>query len=558
MGMPILGEADIDRLPFAMTGFSSIRNSGCLYADKTAKIRLLARIKGAPVFLSRPRRFGKSLLVSTFESLFSRGLQDFKGLAIETGKEKWTDKTYKTVRLDFSQYANFSCEELSKRFALDLADSFEDTGKNPATDEHGNYYPPEYILRRGIRNLPDKSVVLLIDEYDSPITHHIHDVSERDKIIAVLSGFFATIKSYEPKFRFVFITGITRIAHVSLFSVFNTLKDITCDDDYATLLGITDAELHHYFDPYVRNAAAVLDMSVSDVYEKLKTVYDGFQFSIDAAETVYNPWSVLSFLRDPKKGFLNYWYATSGGTPTILVKYLEDKSNLELFSKLNYQVKNAEDGENLVSLDTLMSKSDPDKIPMAMLLTQTGYFTLRKDSSEYARLVIPNDEVAESLIKLSLDINHLNPAVTTRSKLAKLAALVNAGDIEGIFSLFNTALTEGISANAKAFNDENSIRDFIYVLLPRNGIIKTRENPNARGFSDLEIRTNEVKLVIEFKRIHNGYPLKTAMKDALDQLKSRHYGETVQNLRLIRAAMVISPEDRNLADFRVLEEVADI
>ena len=97
-----------------------------------------------------------------------------------------------------------------------------------------------------------------------------------------------------------------------------------------------------------------------------------------------------------------------------------------------------------------MSKSDPDKIPMAMLLTQTGYFTLRKDSSEYARLVIPNDEVAESLIKLSLDINHLNPAVTTRSKLAKLAALVNAGDIEGIFSLFNTALTEGISANAKA------------------------------------------------------------------------------------------------------------
>ena len=157
-----------------------------------------------------------------------------------------------------------------------------------------------------------------------------------------------------------------------------------------------------------------------------------------------------------------------------------------------------------------------------------------------------------------MDINHLNPAVTTRSKLAKLAALVNAGDIEGIFSLFNTALTEGISANAKAFNDENSIRDFIYVLLPRNGIIKTRENPNAKGFSDLEIRTNEVKLVIEFKRIRDDYPLKTAMNDALNQLKSRHYGETVQNLRLIRAAMVISPKDRNLADFRVQEENPDI
>ena len=555
MGMPMLDEAMLLKLPLATTGFSVIRNSK-IYVDKSFLIRKLAITDGAPVFLSRPRRFGKSLLVSTFESLFSRGLQDFKGLAIDTGEEKWTDRLYKVVHLDFSKYAFSNADNFSRK--LTAAMLFSLYGKSGATlSENEKSQDPEEVLSEFAATSEDKSIVLLIDEYDSPITHHLGDNAEKAKIIATLGNFFATVKSCEEKFRFVFITGITRIAHVSLFSVFNNLADITCDDDYATLLGITDAELHHYFDPYVRNAAAVLDMSVSDVYEKMKTVYDGFQFSIDAAETVYNPWSVLSFLKDPKKGFLNYWYATSGGTPTILVKYLEDKSNLELFSKLSYQVKNAEDGENLVSLDTLMSKSDPDKIPMAMLLTQTGYFTLRKDSSEYARLVIPNDEVAESLIKLSLDINHLNPAVTTRSKLAKLAALVNAGDIEGIFSLFNTALTEGISANAKAFNDENSIRDFIYVLLPRNGIIKTRENPNAKGFSDLEIRTNEVKLVIEFKRIRDDYPLKTAMNDALNQLKSRHYGETVQNLRLIRAAMVISPEDRNLADFRVLEEETD-
>ena len=556
MGMPMLDEAMLLKLPLATTGFSVIRNSK-IYVDKSFLIRKLAITDGAPVFLSRPRRFGKSLLVSTFESLFSRGLQDFKGLAIETGKEKWTDRTYKVVHLDFSKYAFSNAENFSRK--LTAAMLFSLYGKSGATlSENEKSQDPEEVLSEYAATSEDKSIVLLIDEYDSPITHHLGDNAEKAKIIATLGNFFATVKSCEEKFRFVFITGITRIAHVSLFSVFNTLKDITCDDDYATLLGITDAELHHYFDPYVRNAAAVLDMSVSDVYEKMKTVYDGFQFSIDAAETVYNPWSVLSFLKDPKKGFLNYWYATSGGTPTILVKYLEDKGNLELFSKLSYQVKNAEDGENLVSQDTLMSKSDPDKIPMAMLLTQTGYFTLRRASSEYARLAIPNDEVAESLLRLTLDINHLNPSPITRNGISNVADMVNAGDVEGIFRLFNAALTEGISANAKAFNDENSIRDFIYVLLPRNGIIKTRENPNARGFSDLEIRTNEVKLVIEFKRIHNGYPLKTAMKDALDQLKSRHYGETVQNLRLIRAAMVISPEDRNLADFRVLEEVADL
>jgi len=293
MGMPMLDEAMLLKLPLATTGFSVIRNSK-VYVDKTFLIRKLAINDGAPVFLSRPRRFGKSLLVSTFESLFSRGLQDFKGLAIETGKEKWTDKTYKTVRLDFSRYAFSNAENFSRKLTGALLFAlYGNTG--PMIKENENKDPDD-VLSEFAATSEDKSIVLLIDEYDSPITHHLDDNAEKAKIIATLGNFFATVKSCEEKFRFVFITGITRIAHVSLFSVFNTLKDITCDDDYATLLGITDAELHHYFDPYVRNAAAVLDMSVSDVYEKLKTVYDGFQFSIDAAETVYNPWSVLSLI----------------------------------------------------------------------------------------------------------------------------------------------------------------------------------------------------------------------------------------------------------------------
>lgn len=553
MGMPTLDEAMLLKLPFATTGFSVIRKSK-IYVDKTSMIRKIAITDGAPVFLSRPRRFGKSLLVSTLESLFSKSLLAFKDLAIETGKEKWTDKTYKVVRLDFSRYSFSNAENFSRKLTGALLFSLYGNG-SPAVKENENKDPDD-VLSEFVATSEDKSVVLLIDEYDSPITHHLDDDAERVKLIAILGNFFATIKSCEEKFRFVFITGITRIAHVSLFSVFNNLVDITCDDDYATLLGITETELHHYFDTYVQNAAAVLDMSVSDVYAKMKTVYDGFQFSINAAETVYNPWSVLSFLKDPKKGFLNSWYASSAGTPTILIRYLKNNDNLELFGRLSYQVKNAEDGKNLVSLDTLMSKSEPEKIPMAMLLTQTGYFTLRRDSPEYARLVIPNDEVAESLLRLTLDINHLNPSPITRSRISDVADMVNAGDVSGIFRLFNAALTEGISVNAKAFNDENSIRDFIYVLLPRNGIVKSRENPNANGFSDLEIRTNKVKLVIEFKRIRDGYPLNTAMNDALAQLRSRNYGETVQNLRLIRVAMVISTKDRKLADFRVLNEDA--
>ena len=234
-----------------------------------------------------------------------------------------------------------------------------------------------------------------------------------DELSAVFSNFFSTIKTWSGKFRFIFITGITRIANVSLFSVFNNLDDISCDDEYAALLGITDEELKRYFAPYVRNAASVLDMSVSEVYDPMKTLYDGFQFSIENETTVYNPWSVLSFLSKPERGFKNYWYASNGGTPTILMKYLENTDYLDLFNKLSYRVKEGSLADYLANEDMLLSKSAPDQIPMEMLLYQTGYFTLRMDSPEMAKLAIPNDEVSESLIKLSLDVNHMTPSLST-------------------------------------------------------------------------------------------------------------------------------------------------
>ena len=151
-----------------------------------------------------------------------------------------------------------------------------------------------------------------------------------------VSSFFATIKSCEGIFRFVCITGITRLAHVSLFSMFNSLEDITVDEDYSALLGITEDELHKYFDTYVRNAAAVLDMSVSDVYARLKSSYNGFQFAINARQTVYNPWSIISFLKKNKQGFLNYWYSTSGGVPAMLVKYLQNNNTCVCMSRLKH------------------------------------------------------------------------------------------------------------------------------------------------------------------------------------------------------------------------------
>ncbi len=544
----ILDEHMMRKLPLGNTGFSAIRDFGKVYIDKTAMVRKLAMIDGTPVFLSRPRRFGKSLLVSTFEALFSWGLQDFKGLDIDTGKIKWTDKKYKVLRIDFSRAALSNSDVFTSKLTAELYFSIYGKKEDMLTESQKSQYP-DTVLFEYASLAAAKSIVLLIDEYDSTVSHHIGNKAEMDKIMAVIWNFFATVKRFEEKFRFVFITGVTRVAHISLFSVFNNLNDISCDDEYATLLGITDEELKRYFDPYVRNAASVLDMSVPEVYDRMKSLYDGFQFSIRTNMTVYNPWSVLSFLSKPQQGFINYWYASSGGTPAILIKYLENTAFLDLFNKLSYRVKEGCLSDYLIDQEMLLSKSAPDQIPAEMLLYQTGYFTLRQKTRARAIFAIPNDEVGESFIKLSLDVNHLTPSFATQCRFDDIDIMVDSADIAGIFDLFNAALREGVSSNAKVFDDENTVRDFIYVQLPRSGILKSREKCNVHGYSDMEIQTRTAKLVIEFKRMRKGVSQKAAMKEALDQIRTHDYGVTPEDIKLIQVGMVISPEQKKLVEY---------
>ncbi len=556
MSDPILSSKDLKNLPYAATTFSALRKRGKVYVDKTAMIAELADNEDAPVFLSRPRRFGKSLLTSTFESLFSRGLADFKDLDIDTGKNKWADTTYKVVRFDLSVVANSSPADL--RIYLNNKMIREIYGNNHYLMTSGNNETsqPGVILDniRGDKDIADKSIVFLIDEYDSPVTHHLNRGQVLNDITYILDSFFAGIKSAERIFRFVFVTGITRIAHISLFSLFNNIRDISADDDYATLLGITEDELHKYFDPYVRNAAAVLDMSVSDVYAKMKSVYNGFQFSIGNEETVYNPWSVLSFLSNPKNGFLNYWYSTSGGTPTALLKYLENADSLEIFNKLSDSVKEEENRDNIVTFNEITAKSESFQIPMKMLLLQTGYFTLRNVSFPYGKIVVPNEEVAESLIRLSLDVHNLKSDPFTDIELLNLEKLTDSKDIPAVFRLFNAILCENVSSNSPAFNNENSIRDIIYARIPEKGILKSKEMNNCHGYSDLEIKTKATKLVIEFKRMRDGVSQKAAMKEALHQLTTHEYGATPAEIEIIRVGMVISPEERCIKAYEILKE----
>ena len=566
MGQAILDKSEIDKLPLGYTSFSEIKNDGVIYVDKTDLVSDLGRLKATPVFLSRPRRFGKSLLLSTFESLFSRGLKDFENLKIikndlESKDKFWhNEKTYKVIHLDFSRIALKDVDEfesfLTIRFHLELR------GKNAwELTEAEKSVSYNSLLDSYSKENRGKDLVLLIDEYDSPITHSVDNPQKMKEMMDAVSSFFATIKSCEGMFRFVCITGVTRLAHVSLFSMFNNLEDITVNDKYSALLGITEDELHEYFDTYVQNAAAVLDMSVSDVYARLKSTYNGFQFAINAQRTVYNPWSIISFLKKPKQGFLNYWYSTSGGVPTMLVKYLQQEDNLELFNILRSKVASqnieVEEDEDLwVDRDELMAKSEPDQIPIRMLLYQSGCFTLKGVDRYLAKLVIPNDEVGESMIRLALDIKKLRPRISTKLRLNRLTQVIDSHDVEEVFNLFNTVLLECVSANSKAFSDENTIRDIIYALIPRDDILKSKEVMNSQGFSDLELKTRQTKLVIEFKRIAEAGGEDKVIEDAFTQMRTRHYGETTEPQKLIRAAMVISTGQRRLVAWRVMPDSA--
>ncbi len=562
MGKALLSDDDMKRLPLGMQNFSAMRQDGVIYVDKTKMIRRLAWIEGPPVYLTRPRRFGKSLLASTFKALFSGGLRDFKGLDIDTGENKWTDKTYKVVHLDFSKYAGCSSAELEKMLSRDLTSQLSDICSISPLDPRGNYQDPGYIIFLACMQIPDCSLVLLIEEYDSPGIHHVGNKAEMDKIMAVTWNFFATVKSFEPKFRFVFITGTARVGQVTLFSsAFDNLWDISSDDKYSALLGFTDEELRRYFDPYVRNAAAVLDMEVSEVYDFMKAQYGGFQFSIGAETTVYNPWSVLWFLAHPEWGFRNCWYATSLGAPAVLLQYLENTDFRARFNMLSYRMKDGILTDYLVDRDKLMEKSEPDEIPLEKLLYQTGYFTLRQESREHAILAFPNDEVSESLFRLYFDSSRMTPPEAVRRRLGDAGALADSGDIAGIFEIFNEVLSEEAgsyvsSSHASLFEDEDTVRDFIYVQLPRGEFLKSRKSMSASGFSGMEIKTRATRLVIAFKRMRKGFSGKAAMKEALNELRTYDSGVTPEGIKLIKVGMVISPARKKLTEYQILGDKA--
>lgn len=361
------------RYPVGVQTFSRIIRENCLYIDKTDLMWQMAHYSPF-VFLSRPRRFGKSLLTSTLESFFKGERELFEGLKIMQLEQEW--QQYPVIRLDLSMAkGQEKPADLKQRLLYILNDYAEKYGKNPAETTPGALL--EGIIKRASEQT-GKQVVVLVDEYDAPLLEVLHEDETLDANRRVMQEFYQPLKANERLIKFCFITGITKFSQLSIFSTINNLTNITMDQKFSSICGITEEELNTFLKEDIERLAAVNETSPDDMHQKLKLKYDGYHFSKESAE-VYNPFSLLkAFLQS---NLDNYWFES--GTPTFLIR------QLQYFRT---------DITSLDSLEVFSSDFDQptenmkDALP---LLYQSGYLTIKsydRESDMYT-LAIPNQEV---------------------------------------------------------------------------------------------------------------------------------------------------------------------
>ena len=436
---------DYSKLPLSITAFSEFCERNKIYIDKTDLVAKLAQFD-APIFLSRPRRFGKSTLVSTFHELFSNGLDKFQGLKIVT-ENLWKDTTYKVIHLDFSIIKERGERSFDQSLLTQLKIACKDLPEITDLADSSNTY-----LQFFLKQQSDAKFVLLIDEYDAPLTAVMGDKEEFEVRRRVLSNFFSTIKGYSGKFRFIFITGVTRNFNDSIFSSFNILEDISFNPTYGALVGYTQEELEHYFKDYLENAVTELNEDLGEdkytydsLIEALKLNYDGYSFDERGRNHVYNPWSILNFLSEPQRGFKPYWLETGGAKSSLLVNYLNtfiDKKvkKTELVDYLNLEfIKRT----NTAALSPTITSIEDENFPFFAILYQAGYFTIKDTGINYLEVGLPNLEVKKAFAELIVD----NLTNKTASQLSdcyglKIKAALAAGDFSALKDEFNKILNE--------------------------------------------------------------------------------------------------------------------
>ena len=538
------------------TDFGELIDNNCIYVDKTAIINQFASKKG-PFFISRPRRFGKSTLINTLHELFAHGLEKFKGLKIEP---LWKDKTYKVLHLDFSVFKETpSIGSFNNDFMDSLRFSLERAGIEP-TKEKVDF--PAKLLEKSIENEDERAVVLLVDEYDAPLTAVLNDSNEFEDRRKILSNFYFTVKSFQVKFRFIFITGVTYYSHTSIFSAFNHLTDLTLDSDYGALLGYTSDELESYFSEYIDNAVETLNRKFpterythEKVVEELKRNYDGYSFDEDCMHHVYNPWSILNFLKSPHRGFIPYWVSSGGSTPTFLVNYL--KQGLKKY--------NSNELQSLLGIDSTVNKDTDSLYPsienisnidLFAILYQAGYFCIKSAFDGYFKVGIPNLEVKKAYSNLVL--NQLTKSQDSKLRFIEpFKEVLASGNLDKIKELFNTLINEFSYETVKKFN-EACFRDVLKLAMLTFNVSASTEVMGACGRADITAEAGKYLYVFELKVTDNSKDIDTKLTEAKDQIIKNKYARRLTDKTVVPVALVLEDNSKSIEkrDTPVCEIVA--
>jgi len=484
------------KLSVDVSNFRTMIEGNYLYVDKTQIIYDLLQLKRL-FFLSRPRRFGKSLLISTLFELFSGNKELFKDTWIGKSDYQWQE--HPVIYFDFSELA----VETSTEFKIDLIGALENSAQSYAVDiSHASSVQAKLLTL--VRSLSKKNkVVILIDEYDAPLLHNLDNLEVARAIQKLLSRFFATIKSLDGKghVRAVFITGITKFSKTSIFSGMNNLNDLTMKPEAASLLGYTKDELEECFEEYIKEFAQQKKLTVNALRKEIQNYYNGYRFSEQELK-VYNPYSVIHSLDN--KNFANYWFET--GTPSFLIPLVKKQFN---------KIKNL---ETIELSSAALGTFDLESIHILPILFQAGYLTIH-DFDEKTRkylLGFPNVEVRDSFYKYLVVALTQSSVTDVERALDDFNQALAKNDIE----LFCTTLTSLLASIPYQLHvaQEAYYHSLLHFLTTLLGIESDSEVSSSRGRIDLVIKTKKRIFIFEFK-------FKSTPAKALAQIVKNKYYE---------------------------------
>ena len=512
-----------------------------IYVDKTKYIRDLIKLE--KVFISRPRRFGKSLTLDTIATLFETGVEPyFKGTWIY---DKWTEPTYPVLRLNFLNFDKNSLEKFNNKLNSKITEFAELNHVTSYKEKEEAEDSIDHLLEQ--LRLENRQIVILIDEYDCQMTANINNEALYKQFQEKIKSFYANLKD-KLAIKFLGITGVTRLKDVEIFSIGSDINDITNDSAYSQMIGFTRDEIKKYYIDYLKLAASyennctvdnVTEAQIESLLDRLAKNYDGYCFDEFYKKKVFSTWSVNKFFQSVVSNkfvyFGEYWY-DNGGLPSILVNYLKthELNIFEYLDKDKFLKVSSDDFKNPTALTTINQN---------VLMCQTGYLTLRSDLNKTSTVAlgIPNGEIYKALNRLlANNIFKGNTDITDDYG----RSLLEVGTVDDIINLFNSALNS-VSYDNYPIVSESSVQNMLklYLLGAHQKVLS--EVHEAKGRADLVVNTDNRRIVFEFKYAKNETEAKSKLLDAVELIKTRDYGNIVpKKTELLRIAAVFNADPK--------------